>query len=92
MPTVCHGARPLTGRKPQKLHFEPIFTENLLFFAKNLAFKMTIAIMEHFMSQNKAKKLVSEEILPQSVLDENAKILDWYRQYSRSRWYIQGNC
>ena len=36
------------------------------------------------MSQNKAKKLVSEEILPQPVLDENIKILDWYRQYQET--------
>ena len=45
---------------------------------------MTIAIIEPAMSQNKAKKLLSEEILPQPVLDENIKILDWYRQYQET--------
>ena len=36
------------------------------------------------MSQNKAKKLITEEILSQPVLDENTKILDWYRQYQET--------
>ena len=31
--------------------------------------------------KNCPKKLVSEEILPSSVLDENAQALEFYRQY-----------